>query len=128
MPSSLSIANEANNFLDIISPEKEIEEGRLEKLNEFKNAMILHGFNAPFSALLAMSKGEADTQAAEELQDQKKHAKLVRYIASLKKFTLSRVRVAIAAHRLAAGLADAGKPHLIRYLPLDGSYRKMLID
>lgn len=128
MASSLSVANEANDFLDSINADSPIPEGRLEKLQELKAQMILYGFNAPFSALVARTKAEAIEPSAEEVQDQKKHAKFIRYIASLKKFTLNRIRAAISAHKLAIALADAGKPNFIRYLPLNGAYKQMLTE
>jgi len=127
MAESLHLVSDANNFLDSISKKKGDAAGRLEKLNEFKAQMIAHGFSAPFGAVMASVRA-ADKPGADEIADQKKHASYMRYIAKLKKFTLNRVRVAIAAHKLAQALEDAGMGKMAMFLPFGGEYRKMLTE
>ncbi|PIT84992.1 hypothetical protein COU37_00510 [Candidatus Micrarchaeota archaeon CG10_big_fil_rev_8_21_14_0_10_45_29] len=125
MSESLHLVSDANNFLDSVSAERGDAANRLEKLNEFKARMIANGFNAPFGALMASAK-EAQKPGADEVADQKKHASYMRYVAKLKKFTLNRVRVAIAAHKMAQALEDANLDEMKEFLPYGGEYRKML--
>ncbi|MFH1306511.1 MAG: DUF530 family protein [Candidatus Micrarchaeota archaeon] len=128
MSESLRLANEANNYMDAINNSSEILDEREEKLQELKAKMIWYGFNSPFRVLVARAREERQENSAEEAQDQKKHTKQIRYIASLKKFTLNRTRVAIAAHKIAKALQEFGNEEVVKYLPLNGAYRKMLTD
>lgn len=128
MTGSLQLVRAANELLDSIDEKGERRPERLEELSELRAQMLLAGFNAPFSALMAASRDEMDEASADDMADVRKHMREVRYIASLKRFTLNRVRVASAAHRLADALADSGRSALIPLLPLGGSYRQALLE
>lgn len=119
---------EVNNYLDEIDDSGSFQPERLEKLEDYKTEMLGMGFNAPFSALMAATRDELGESGADEWRDLRKQVWEIRYLASLKHFSLNRVRVAAAAHRLAGALRDFGKPERISLLPLGGAYRKMLFE
>ena len=125
MSETLRLANEANDFLDALSQPKQ---ENLSKLSEYRSKMVEAGFSAPFKTLVARLRSEYLENAAQEAQDIKKHLKEIRYIASLKRSTLNRSRVAIAAHRFAQAFEDFGQSELIPYLPFGGDYKKRLIE
>ncbi|MFA5108361.1 MAG: DUF530 family protein [Candidatus Micrarchaeia archaeon] len=128
MSDSLILTQEANDYLDSLEPSMQNAKKRIDKLNSYKAQMIIAGFDAPFRTLVAKAREDLQENSADEAADQRKHTKQIRYIASLKKFTLNRVRVAVAAHRLVQALEDANLAFLAKYLPLNGSYRKILTD
>ncbi|MFH1094743.1 MAG: DUF530 family protein, partial [Candidatus Micrarchaeota archaeon] len=121
----LPLIREANEFLDAID-ENGSAGGNVKRLEDYRSQMLLLGFGAPFAALVAQSKSEAEEADADELADQRKQMRGIRYIASLKKSALNRVRVALAAHRLQSALAESGQDKLAAHLPLGGSHLKLL--
>ncbi len=125
--SSLSLAFEANALLDDID-EKGPDEFSLSRLEELRAQMLIAGLNAPFSSVLAATKSEADDWSPQEAEDARKQVGNMRYIASMKKFTLNRVRVAIAASKIAKTLGKINDGKLAGHLPLGGSYRKALVS
>ncbi|MFH0927688.1 MAG: DUF530 family protein [Candidatus Micrarchaeota archaeon] len=125
MSDSYRLAREANEFLDsILQP----EEQNLQKLSDYRAKMVEAGFAAPFRTLVAKLQSDFLENSAAEAQDLKKHLSEIRYAASLKKATLNRCRVAIAAHRLAQAFEDFGQGEFVKFLPLGGDYRKRLIE
>ncbi|MDE1798184.1 MAG: DUF530 family protein [Candidatus Micrarchaeota archaeon] len=126
MSESLRFLSEVNAYLDSIDEAGDFRAERLEKLLEYKTEMLAFGFNAPFSAMMAQAKEELDEPTADENTDLRKQSQRARYVASLKKFSLNRVRVACAAHQVARALTDRARPELVALLPLGGSYRRAL--
>jgi len=122
----LVLIQEANQFLDEIDERRTHDEKNIPTLEQLRSQMILLGFNAPFSALLSQAKAELDEADASELADQRKQARQIRYIASLKKSVLNRVRVALAAHRLRPALEAAGLSNFASRLPFGGSHLALL--
>ncbi|MEM4389951.1 MAG: DUF530 family protein [Candidatus Micrarchaeia archaeon] len=134
MHSSLHLIARANAFLDKLalgsgSPVilRRKLESSLRVLTQLKEEMIFHGFAAPFIGITrAMPPDEF--ASAEEARDLSKQIARMRYIASLKKFTLARTRIAIAAHKVALGeLEHSLRPELLQVLPLDGNYIARLV-
>src|ERR1035437_4066487 len=117
MSESLRFLSEVNNYLDSIDEAGDFRAERLEKLQAYKTEMLAFGFNAPFSAMMAQAKEELDEPTPDDVQDLRKQSSRARYIASLKKFSLNRVRVACAAHQLARALLDRKRPELVALLP-----------
>lgn len=127
MMSSMSAVFEANSLLDSID-EKGADEFALSRLEEIRTQMIIAGFNTPFASVLAATRAEGDDWSAQDGEDMRKQVGNMRYIASLKKFTLNRVRTAIAAQKTFAALREIGMEDAAAHLPLGGSYRKMLLS
>jgi len=72
--------------------------------------------------MMAQTKSEMEEEEAEDLADKSKQIKRLRYIASLKRFTLNRTRVALASHKLAQAVRESGQAAMSQYLPYGGSY------
>ena len=127
MPDPLELVAEVNEYLDSIDEHGHYEPARVPVLEKYKADMLAAGFNAPFTSMIAQSRelGE-DEDSAEDMQDRSKQVKRMRYIASLKKFTLNRLRVGLAAHHLAQAMKDSGRPANAATLPFGGSYVKAL--
>ncbi len=123
---SLRLVAEVNEYLDTIDEQGTLDMGRREKLEEFKSEMLERGFAAPFLAMMAQTRSELEDEAAEDMHDRSRQLKRLRYVASLKKFTLNRLRVSLAAHKLAQALQESGRGALVSCLPLGGSYIKEL--
>lgn len=127
MPDSLELVAEANEYLDSIDEQGQYDPARVAKLGEYKAAMLEAGFNAPFTSMLAQARAaEGDEDSGDDMADRSKQVKRLRYIASLKKFTLNRLRVSLAAHHLAQAMKDSGRPANVAELPFGGSYVKAL--
>ena len=126
MSDSLSFVAEVNRYLDSVDEQGTLDEGRMARLEEYKAGMLERGFNAPFLAMLAQTRAEMEEEAAADAQDRSRQLKRLRYIASLKRFTFNRLRVALATHKLAGALRESGQGALIPCLPLGGSYVKAL--
>ena len=125
MTDSLELVAEVNEFLDTIDESGKFEPKRQSKLEAYKTAMLEAGFNAPFSAMIAQARDLGDDEeSADDTQDRSKQVKRMRYIASLKKFTLNRLRVALASHRLEQALRESGRGELAEDLPFGGAYVK----
>ncbi len=129
MADPLELVAEVNEYLDSIDEKGQYEQARISVLEKYKTAMLEAGFNAPFTSMIAQARelGE-DEDSADDMADRSKQVKRMRYIASLKKFTLNRLRVALAAHHLAQAMKDSGKPALASALPFGGSYVKVLSE
>lgn len=123
--SSLSLAHEANALLDEIE-EKGADEFTLTRLEEMRGNMLAAGFSAPLGHIIAATKSEVEDYSPAETEDVRKQIGNIRYLAAMKKFTLNRVRVAIAANKIAAALSRLELAEGVKYLPLGGSYRKRL--
>lgn len=124
MMSSLHILKEANTFLDEIGAK--IEPGSIIRLTQMRDEMVSLGFNAPFTALLKMTADELNEMEDSDFDDMKKQMKNIKYVAQLKKFTLRRVRVALAAHKIGEGAVKRGRGELLQFLPLDGNHVQRL--
>ncbi|MEM3030579.1 MAG: DUF530 family protein [Candidatus Micrarchaeia archaeon] len=130
MHSSLHLIARANAFLDELalgsgSPAelRRRLEGSLRVLIQLKEEMLFHGFAAPFIGITRVQPPDEEFASAEEARDLSKQIARMRYVASLKKFTLARTRIAIAAHKAALGELEHGlRPELLQVLPLDGNY------
>jgi hypothetical protein len=117
--SSLALVSSANELLDSIA---HYDEENLLRLQEMRGLMLQSGFDAPFAGVLAKTATEMEELSPAEAEDLKKQVGNIRYIASLKKSTLNRVRIAIAAHRLAKHLGDNHK------CPISGDFIRRLAD
>lgn len=125
--STLLIA-EANSFLDRLErprTTREIE-SNLRSLNHIKEEMLAAGFNATFPELMFNMKTElADEEISADLS---KQLKTLREFANLKKYTLNRVRVAIASHNILFNMLQRGTIYAFAdYLPYNGQYLYELI-
>ena len=125
--STLLIA-EANNFLDRLERPrtvKEIEQN-LTSLARIKEEMMSAGFNATFPELMFNMKSE---MLDEDIpSDVGKQLKSLREFANLKKHTLNRVRIAIAAHNIFYNMLQRGTVYeFSNSLPFNGQYLYDLI-
>lgn len=125
MSDSMRLAIETNEYLDSLATP---HEGSFDKSVQYRSQMIENGFGSPLKTLVAKLRSELVENSAHEAQDLKKHLKEIHYIASLKKSTLNRARVAIAAHKIAEAFEDFGQEELIKFLPIGGDHRKRLVD
>lgn len=131
--SSTSLISQANRFLDSLelSGDKKNDglslSKAIEKLSDLKSQMLFHGFNAPFLSLVAQSRGEFEGLSESDSQDLSKQLSAVRELASAKKLTLNRVRVALAACRIALESFEDGDGDFAQYLPYKGDYLGTLI-
>ncbi len=125
--STLLIA-EANNFLDRLERPKTVKEieQNLTSLARIKEEMMSAGFNATFPELMFNIKAEMIDE--EVSSDIGKQLKSLREFANLKKHTLSRVRIAIAAHNIMYNMLQRGTIYeFANYLPFNGQYLYNLI-
>jgi len=133
MHSSLHLIARANAFLDRLelgsgsaAETRRRLEASLRVLTQLKEEMLFHGFNAPFIGLARVRRDEVEDEA--DARDLSKQIARMRYIASLKKFTLARTRIAIAAHKAALGeLEHSLRPEMLAILPLDGNHIGRLV-
>jgi len=125
MSDSMRIAKEANEYFDGISSPLD---DNLDRILEYRSKMIESGFASPLKTLVAKLRSELVENSTEEAQDLRKHLKEIHYIASLKKSTLNRARIAIAAHKMATAFEDFGWEEIIEHLPFGGDYKKRLVE
>ncbi len=131
VPSNFLISK-ANDFLDgLASAKKESDRKKLAKklenniseLADYKQEMLHAGFNSPFLGLLAITREELDEADEAESQDVAKHMEKIQQLARMKKYSLNRVRIALAAHKMALGIVKENfAEQLLEGLPLDGNY------
>lgn len=117
---SIALLNEVQDMLMEIG--KGYKRDNLEILKDLKERMLIAGFDAPFKALLQRTFVEAEEDEEENIADIKKHVMHFRQIAYLKKGTLRRVYIAIAAHMLAECFLRVGYGDIIDELPINGNY------
>jgi len=122
---SIEVIKEANDFLDNL---KITNEQNMQTVLQFRSKMIELGFAVPFKTLFAKMAQEYIEDSEQESQDIKKHLKEIRYLAFLKKSTLNRARVSIASHKIYKAFEEFGVEHLNTYLPIEGDYKKRIID
>ncbi|MEM4133886.1 MAG: DUF530 family protein [Candidatus Micrarchaeia archaeon] len=125
--STLLIA-EANSFLDRLERPKTLKEieSNLHSLSRIKEEMLAAGFNATFPELMLNIKTElADDEISSDLSKQLRN---LREFANLKKYTLNRVKVAIASHNILYNMFQRGTVYAFAdYLPYNGQYLYELI-
>jgi Zn-finger domain-containing protein len=126
MRSSLALVEKANLQMDEIAQSGSFSKSNMEELIAMRDDMVTLGFNSPFSSILLATQRENEERCAEEMADIKKQITNIKYIARLKLFTLNRIRIAIAAHRVAFSFQKIGKTELIPFLPLGGDYIRLL--
>jgi hypothetical protein len=127
-PSSLRLAIEANDYLDFLSEQKISNDDVILKLKDFKDKMLGLGFNSPFASLILKTKTEFLENKSQELIDLAKQNSILKYLASFKKFTLNRVAVAFASHKIKKYLDSLNLVNISYYLPLGGEYKRILTD
>lgn len=103
---------------------------RIAKLVELKNEMLRMGFNTPFLGLVARTRRELEESSELEALDLAKQIEAITNLASLKKITLNRARMALAANRLALEILENGllRDELLSVMPLDGNYIATLVN
>ncbi|MBN2478379.1 DUF530 family protein [Candidatus Micrarchaeota archaeon] len=118
---SIKVVFEAHELFSEIK--QGYKEQNLGRLVDLKDKMIMKGFDAPFKAVLKKTTFEGfDEESAEQIADIKKQVDQFRYLAMLKKSSLRRVYVGIAAHKLAETFLKLGYGDILSRLPLDGNY------
>jgi len=123
----MHVVSEINSFLDQLSASGEYLHENEEKILGYVRAMKSLGFNSPFASLVYSTRQELEDAGADELADQKKQLGHFRYLASLKKFTLNRARVALSAHRIARHASSyksgwKAPLEITPFLPFGGNY------
>ncbi|MEM2948053.1 MAG: DUF530 family protein [Candidatus Anstonellales archaeon] len=113
---SMALIHYANEALE--------KEPSIEELEVLREEMLLRRFNAPFRALLRITKEELGENSAEEIADLKKQVSFFRYVAMLKKSTLARVRVAVSAKKIKQNIPYED---FANYLPTNGNYIENLV-
>lgn len=125
--STLLIA-EANSFLDRLERPKTLKEieNNLHSLSRIKDEMLSAGFNATFPELMFNIRTElADEEISSDIS---KQLKTLREFANLKKYTLNRVKIAIASHNILYNMFQRGTVYAFAdYLPYNGQYLYELI-
>lgn len=125
--STLLIA-EANSFLDRLERPKTLKEieSNLHSLGRIKDEMLSAGFNATFPELMFNIRTElADEEISSDIS---KQLKTLREFANLKKYTLNRVKIAIASHNILYNMFQRGTVYAFAdYLPYNGQYLYELI-
>ncbi|MGB9719107.1 MAG: DUF530 family protein [Candidatus Anstonellales archaeon] len=114
---SMALVHYANESLE--------KDPSIQELEALREEMLLRRFNAPFRALLRITREELGENSAEELADLRKQASFFRYVAMLKKSTLARVRVALSAKKIKQNIPYED---FTNYLPTDGNYVKNLVS
>lgn len=117
---SISLVHEAHDLFSQLSQGYKKE--NLQRIKELRERMIMHGFDAPFKAVLKRTYSEAEEDEEDNVADIKKQVDYFRQVAILKKGALRRSNVAIAAHLLAESFIKMGYGDIIDYLPFDGNY------
>ncbi|VVB65769.1 Uncharacterised protein [Candidatus Gugararchaeum adminiculabundum] len=130
--SAQELVAKTNELLDSVAPDapvKELEEN-VRELRDLRDQMLFHGFNAPFSALIASTRADYSENEPDELQDRAKQIKVLRDLVNAKKFSLARVRISIASHLIALSILTGGKTdigkEILPHLPLDGNHIRAL--
>ncbi len=123
MIASLALVTKANVLLDEIGGSDAAE--RFDPTNtlileDMRSQMSELGFASPLLFLIQQTKDEMGCEP-EDAADMRKHMRDIKYVANLKKFTFNRVRVALAAHKIAEGMKLRHDPAL-QFLPLGGEY------
>jgi len=125
--STLLIA-EANAFLDRLERPTNLKETEtnLNFLSRIKNEMLDAGFNATFPELMLNIKSElSDDEISADLP---KQLRTLREFANLKKYTLNRVKIAIASHNIFLNMLHRGTIYeFANYLPYNGNYLYNLV-
>ncbi|MEW6328790.1 MAG: DUF530 family protein [Candidatus Micrarchaeota archaeon] len=127
MISTTQLVARANAFMDGISDGGASQDAlrrSIGELSKLRDEMLFHGFNAPFSSVLAQTRGEFEEAGEGDRRDVKKQMEKMRTLANAKKFTFNRAKVALAANRIALGIQNCGwcRKELLARLPLDGNY------
>lgn len=138
MQYSTTLISSANGFLDECtalkleknsSKKKETLKKNVSKLQEYRTEMKRAGFNSPFLGLLSMTRQEVEDSSEEESQDLAKQIEKIQNLARMKKYSLNRVRVALAAHKAALGIIQGGlEAQMLEELPLDGNYISAIVS
>jgi len=125
--STLLIA-EANAFLDRLERPRTLKEteSNLSSLSRIKDEMLDAGFNATFPELMVDIKAElSDDEISSDLP---KQLRTLREFANLKKYTLNRVKIAIASHNIFLNMLQRGTVYeFASYLPYNGEYLYNLV-
>ena len=122
---SMAYVVKANELLANARP---FNERNIPKLEELKKTMMWAGFASPFKGLLKKTMEEAEELSEAEWADLKKQVSYFRYIANLKRFTLSRVSIALDAHKVSKKFVSMGYTDVAEHTPLDGSHISLLMD
>jgi len=104
---------------------KEIDRN-ISTLSSLKEEMLSAGFNASFpEMMLTMRKDFLDEDVANDLP---KQLKAFREFANLKRYTLNRIRVALASHKILYNMMQRGMVYdVAEHLPYNGEYLYSLI-
>lgn len=113
---SMALVHYANERLE--------EDPSIEELEALREEMLQRKFNAPFRALLRITKDELGESSERELVDLKKQISFFRYAAMLKKSTLARVRVALSAKKIKQNIPY---DDFASYLPINGNHIENLV-
>ncbi|GEM_PF-3576094 len=116
----------ANRFLDSLAEPMNADEvvRNLQELERFKEEMARRGFNTPFVSMAQAKR--AEDLGEEEVQDIKKQIRKMKEFANAKRFTLNRLRVAIAANKIAMRVLSRNM-EILGSLPVGGNYIAQLI-
>ncbi|MFH1285727.1 MAG: DUF530 family protein, partial [Candidatus Micrarchaeota archaeon] len=131
MHSSTHLIARANGFLDCVSANDSAVklQQNIETLTVLKEEMMFQGFDAPYSGLLNRTRLEIEEFTQADSRDLKKQVEKIRGLVNAKKFSLSRVRIALVAHKIALGVLESRlRKELVKQLPLDGNYIGKLIN
>lgn len=113
---SMALVHYANECLE--------GEPSIEELEALREEMLQRKFNAPFRALIRITRDELGENSERELADLKKQISFFRYAAMLKKSTLARVRVALSAKKIKQNIPYED---FVNYLPVNGNYIENLV-
>ena len=113
---------------EVLKESKPFNRENIEKIEELREKMLNAGFNAPFKGILQRTMEEAKDMDENEWADLKKQISHFKQIANLKKYSLARASIALAAHKLSDHFLKMGYADIVEYTPLDGNHIALLMD
>jgi hypothetical protein len=120
---STTLIAESNEFLDRLQAPKTMKEieRNISTLAGLKEEMLSAGFNASYPEMMLATKKEfLDEDIASDLPKQLKE---FREFANLKRYTLNRIRVSLASHKILYNMMQRGVVYeMAQHLPYNGQY------
>ena len=120
---STSLIAESNEFLDRLQAPKTMKEveRNIATIARIKEEMLSAGFNASYPEMMLATRKEFLDEDA--ISDLPKQLREFREFANLKRYTLNRIRVALASHKILYNMMQRGTTYeMAEHLPYNGQY------
>jgi len=122
------IVAEANHFLDNLRKPITIQEveSNLSYLSDLKDMMLRNEFSTRFN--VTPTHSDVEELSGEDKAELKRQLRIFRDFSNLKRYSLNRVRVAIASHKILYNMLKRNRVYPVAdYFPYNGSYLRDLI-